>query len=126
MLKAIWPSIANIPNQIPGGSNITTSGMICYVIYWLIQFPFMFVSPQKIRYLFMAKGTLVPISWIAMLIWALVKDSSNGSLLSQKTNVDGISLSWAWIIALNNALGGFLTLTVNISDFTRYAKDERA
>ena len=126
MLKAIWPSIANIPNQIPGGSNITTSGMICYVIYWLIQFPFMFVSPQKIRYLFMAKGTLVPISWIAMLIWALVKDPSNGSLLSQKTNVDGISLSWAWIIALNNALGGFLTLTVNISDFTRYAKDERA
>ena len=126
MLKAIWPSIAHIPNQIPGGSNITTSGMICYVIYWLIQFPFMFVSPQKIRYLFMAKGTLVPISWIAMLIWALVKDPSNGSLLSQKTNVDGISLSWAWIIALNNALGGFLTLTVNISDFTRYAKDERA
>ena len=126
MLKAIWPSIAHIPNKIPAGSNITTSGMICYVIYWLIQFPFMFVSPQKIRYLFMAKGTLVPISWLAMLIWALVKDPSNGSLLSQKTNVDGISLSWAWIIALNNALGGFLTLTVNISDFTRYAKDERA
>ena len=126
MLKAIWPSIAHLPNKLSGGANITTSGMICYIIYWLIQFPFMFVSPQKIRYLFMAKGTLVPISWLAMLIWALVKDPSNGSLLSQKTNVDGISLSWAWIIALNNALGGFLTLTVNISDFTRYAKDERA
>ena len=126
MLKAIWPSIAHLPNKLSGGANITTSGMICYIIYWLIQFPFMFVSPQKIRYLFMAKAILVPISWIAMLIWAFVKVPSNGSLLSQKANVDGAALSWAWLSALNSALGIYSTLAVNIPDFTRYAKNERA
>ena len=126
MLKAIWPSIAHISNQLPGGSNITTSGMLCYILYWLILFPFMFVSPQKLRYLFMAKGILVPISWIEMLIWALVKAPSIGSVLPQKNKLNGNSLSWAWIIALNNSLGRFSALTVNISDFTRYAKDERA
>lgn len=125
MLKAIWPSIAYIPNQLPKGANITTSGMLCYILYWLILFPFMFVSPQKLRYLFMAKGILVPISWIAMLIWALVKAPSIGSV-PQKDKLNGNSLSWAWIIALNNSLGRFSALTVNISDFTRYAKDERA
>jgi hypothetical protein len=26
MLKAIWPSIAKIPNELPASSNITTSG----------------------------------------------------------------------------------------------------
>ena len=74
----------------------------------------------------MAKGILVPISWIAMLIWALVKAPSIGSVLPQKNKLNGNSLSWAWIIALNNSLGRFSALTVNISDFTRYAKDERA
>ena len=26
MLKAIWPSIAHLPNHLPPGANITTSG----------------------------------------------------------------------------------------------------
>ena len=35
--------------------------MLCYFLYWLIQFPLMFVSPQKIRWLFVAKG-MVPLN----------------------------------------------------------------
>ncbi|KLO16652.1 cytosine-purine permease, partial [Schizopora paradoxa] len=125
MLKAIWPSIAHMSNQLSPGANITTSGMLCYFLYWLIQFPFMFVSPQKIRYLFVAKGILVPIAWLAMLIWAFVKVPSHGSLFHQSANVSGSKLSWAWLSALNSALGIYSTLAVNIPDFTRYAKNER-
>ena len=91
---------------------------MCYVIYWLIQFPFMFVSPQQIRWLFVAKGILVPIAWLAMLIWAFVKVPGNNGLLAESTSLEGSNLSWSWLSALNSALGIYSTLAVNIPDFT--------
>ncbi|KDQ54500.1 hypothetical protein JAAARDRAFT_135506 [Jaapia argillacea MUCL 33604] len=128
MIKAIWPSFARVPNHLPAGANITTVGMASYLLYWLIQFPFMLVSPQKIRWLFLAKAIIVPPAWIAMLIWSFVKvpSSNPGGLLNQHTALSGAKLSWAWLSALNSALGIYSTLAVNIPDFTRYAKNERA
>ncbi|KAH9982021.1 cytosine-purine permease [Russula compacta] len=126
MLKAIWPSIAHLPNHLPPSANITTSGMICYFLFWLIQFPFMFISPQRIRWLFLAKAIIVPPTWLGLLIWAFVKVPPNTGLLSQKGKLSGSEFTWAWLSALNSALGSYATLGVNIPDFTRYAKNERA
>ncbi|KZV64629.1 cytosine-purine permease [Peniophora sp. CONT] len=128
MLKAIWPSLARLPNHLPENAHITTAGMMCYFLYWLIQFPLMFVSPQRIRWLFVLKAIIVPPTWLAMLIWAFVKvpTSSNAGLIADHASLHGASLSWAWLSALNSALGIYATLAVNIPDFTRYAKDERA
>ena len=105
----------------------------------------MFVSPQKIRWLFLAKSIIVPPTWSALLIWAFVKVPPNNGLFAQKAELRGSELSWAWLSALNSALGSFATLGVNIPDFTvghnlpfsvalthlrqtnqRYAKNERA
>jgi NCS1 family nucleobase:cation symporter-1 len=138
MLKAIWPSIARLPNHLPPSANITTTGtstgpapkfldsshaacfigMICYFLYWLIQLPFMFVSPQKIRWLFLAKAIIVPPTWLALLIWAFVKVPPGSGILARKAELSGSALSWAWLGALNSALGLYSTLGVNIPDFT--------
>ncbi|THG96210.1 hypothetical protein EW026_g5587 [Hermanssonia centrifuga] len=126
MLKAIWPSIQRLPNALPAGANITTAGLMCYFLYWLIQFPFMLISPQRIRWLFLLKALIVPPVWLAMLIWAVVKVPTSKGLFGQHANIAGASMSWAWLSALNSALGIYSTLAVNIPDFTRYAKNERA
>ncbi|KAL0572474.1 hypothetical protein V5O48_009481 [Marasmius crinis-equi] len=126
MLKAIWPSTARIPNHLPEGANITTVGMMCYIIYWLIQFPLMLVSPQRIRYLFTVKAFIVPAAFLAILIWAMVRAPPSVSLKPQRTQLSGSDFSWGWLSALNSALGIYATLAVNIPDFTRYAKTERA
>ena len=78
----------------------------------------MLVSPQRIRWLFMAKGIIVPIAWLAILIWAFVKVPSHGALFSQHAAISGSKLSYAWLSALNSALGIYSTLAVNIPDFT--------
>jgi nucleobase:cation symporter-1, NCS1 family len=78
----------------------------------------MFVSPQKIRWLFLAKSAIVPPTWLALLIWAFVKVPPNNGLFAQKAGLSGNNLSWAWLGALNSALGSFATLGVNIPDFT--------
>ena len=135
MIKAIWPPIAHLPNHLPPSAGITTSGanqsplvifdniyvfsgMLCYFLYWFIQFPFMFVSPQRIRPLFLAKAILVPPTWLALLIWAFVRVPPNNSLLAPKTALGSKELSWAWLSAFNSAIGFFATAGVNIPDFT--------
>ncbi|PPQ98652.1 hypothetical protein CVT24_004150 [Panaeolus cyanescens] len=126
MLKAIWPSIARVPNRLPESSHITTVGMMCYFLFWIIQFPLMFLSPHKIRHFFTLKGTLVPIAWLSMLIWAFVKVPASKSLENSHSTLSGAAMSWAWLSGLNSALGIYATLSVNIPDFTRYAKNEKA
>ncbi|KAH7104535.1 NCS1 nucleoside transporter family [Auriculariales sp. MPI-PUGE-AT-0066] len=127
MIKAIWPSFARFPNHLPASTPITSAGMLCYFIYWLIQFPFLLVSPQRIRWLFLAKVLIVPATWFAMMIWAFVRTSEkgSGSVFGASTTLHGSALAWAWLSALNSALGNFATLAVNIPDFTRYARSPR-
>ncbi|CEL52152.1 putative permease C1683,05 OS=Schizosaccharomyces pombe (strain 972 / ATCC 24843) GN=SPBC1683.05 PE=3 SV=1 [Rhizoctonia solani AG-1 IB] len=123
-LKAIWPSIARIPNGLSDSANITTVEMMCYFLYWLIQFPFLLVSPHKIRYLFIAKAILAPATGLAIMIWAFVR-SGGGPIFAQKATISGPALSWAMLSAMNSAIGNYATLSVNIPDFTRYARSPR-
>jgi NCS1 family nucleobase:cation symporter-1 len=120
LLRAIWPSIAHLPNHLSASANITSTGLLCYVLYWLLQLPFLLVSPQRIRWLFTAKAALVPAAWLAMLAWACarVPVSAPGGLFDQKATLRGSALGWAWLSALNSALGLYATLAVNIPDFT--------
>ncbi|KAF8141918.1 permease for cytosine/purines, uracil, thiamine, allantoin-domain-containing protein [Boletus edulis] len=126
MIKAIWPSIARMPNHLSPNANITSSGLLCYTIYWLIQLPFMLVSPHRVRLLFLVKGVVVPIAWLAMVIWAFVQVPPSGGLFAEHATISGPQFSWNWLSAMNSALGIYASLSVNIPDFTRYAKDEKA
>ncbi|KDN51568.1 hypothetical protein RSAG8_00113, partial [Rhizoctonia solani AG-8 WAC10335] len=123
-LKSIWPSSARIPNHLPEGAGITTLGIMCYVLYWLIQLPFLLVSPHKVRYLFIAKAILAPSAGLAMMIWGFVR-TGGGPIFEQKATISGSALSWAMLSAMNSAIGNYATLSVNIPDFTRYARSPR-
>jgi len=93
-------------------------GLLCYVLYWIIQFPFMLLSPHKIRWLFLIKGIIVPICWLAMVIWAFVRVPPSTGLFAQRATISGSQLTWSWLSAMNSALGAYATLSVNIPDFT--------
>jgi len=136
MLKAIWPSIAHVPNHLPISSHISTVGsypsshhslselmaylvgIMCYFLYWLIQLPLLLVSPQRIRHFFTVKSIVVPTAWLAILIWAMVRVPTKTSLAPHKSTLTGSATSWAWLSALNSSLGFYATLAVNIPDFT--------
>ena len=48
LLTAIWPSFANIPNHIPDSQGISTSGMCGFVLYFLLQLPFLCIPYTKV------------------------------------------------------------------------------
>ncbi len=92
--------------------------MMCYFIFWLIQLPFMLLSPQKVRHLFVAKSLIIPATWLSMLIWSVVKVPISQSMDQEHSTLSGKDLQWAYIKSMNSALGVWLTLAVNIPDFT--------
>jgi hypothetical protein len=57
-----------------------------------------------------------------MVIWAFVRVPSSQGLFKHHTSLEGAALSWAWLRALNSALGLYSTLAVNIPDFTVSAR----
>jgi len=105
-------------DNLPQAHQTLQPGIVCYFIYWLIQLPFMLISPQKIRWLFFAKAIIVPPSWLALLIWAFVKVPSSKGLFTLHATATGSDFSWAYLTALNASLGFYATLAVNIPDFT--------
>lgn len=83
------------------------------------------MHPNNLRYLFMAKSILVPIAFIAMLIWAFRSTNGTGGPLlssSATATISGSAYSYAWLSGLTAVIGNYATLSVNMPDFSRYSK----
>ncbi|KAH7084614.1 uracil permease [Paraphoma chrysanthemicola] len=126
MLTAIWPSFATLPNHLPASAGLTTAGMISYFIYWLIQFPMLLIPTHKLQYLFWVKTVLTPPVAIGMTIWVALKAGGNGAFFNRPSQVHGSERVWLWLSSMTSVTGGYSTLAVNISDFSRFSKDPYA
>ncbi|KAJ4293645.1 hypothetical protein N0V90_008929 [Kalmusia sp. IMI 367209] len=109
-------------NHIPESQGITTNTLISFILFWLIQLPFLYMHPNNLRWLFMVKSVIVPISWIAILVWAFVATDGGGELFDQKPTITGSAYSWAFLSSLTSVIGNYATLSVNQADFYRYSR----
>lgn len=50
-LRAIWPGIDNLHNTIPEKTGMNLQQFIGFVVYFVIQLPFVFLNPSRLRYL---------------------------------------------------------------------------
>ena len=114
MLGAIWPSFLTLPNRIPENQGIATNTMISFLIFWIAQIPFLYMHPNNLRWLFMAKSVIVPIAWIAILIWAFRSTGGDGGdIFNQRPTTHGSAYSWAYLTSMTSVIGNYATLSVN-------------
>ncbi|KAF2826605.1 uracil permease [Ophiobolus disseminans] len=121
MLGAIWPSFLTMKNTIDEEQGIETNTMISFFLFWLFSVPFLCMHPNNLRWLFMAKSIIVPVAWIAILIWAF-KSTDGGEMWDQKATIEGSAYSWAFLSSLTSVIGNYATLSVNQADFSRYSR----
>ncbi|KAF2670310.1 hypothetical protein BT63DRAFT_234466 [Microthyrium microscopicum] len=129
LLTAIWPSFKNIPNTIPADQGITTNGMCGFVLYFLLQLPFLCIPYTKVQYFFAMKSVIAPMIFLAVFGDTLHKAGgtiSNSTVITQGTTLGGSALAWAFFSNLNGVLGNYATLGLNIADFSRYANKPSA
>ncbi|GAA5831919.1 hypothetical protein JCM3766R1_000156 [Sporobolomyces carnicolor] len=122
-LTAIWPSFANFKNHLPASSGTTSSAMLCFGLFWIFQFPLCFIHPRKLKPLFILKGVTLPIVAIAMTAWCVHKAGDQKSaVLREAPRLSGTAHFFAVATAMNSCMSTWSTLSVNISDMSRYSK----
>ncbi|KAF7372641.1 Nucleobase cation symporter [Mycena venus] len=109
MLGAIFPSFKSFKNHLPPSAHVTSSQLLCFFIFYIIQLPLLFIHITKLRHLFMFKVIVIPIFGLALFGWAVERAHGFGPLFSQKTDVHGSSVALVFITG----------------DFTRFAKSPR-
>ncbi|KAH9905681.1 permease for cytosine/purines, uracil, thiamine, allantoin-domain-containing protein [Xylariomycetidae sp. FL2044] len=125
MLRAIWPSLGDYPNALPGSASVASNKLIAYFVFWALQFPLLLIHPRKMRWLFLVKSVCAVVAAFAMLGWA-VRAGGSGPVFEQTSKLAGASKSWAYVAGVNIAISGKTTLAVNMADLTRYAKHPSA
>ncbi|GAA5894947.1 nucleobase cation symporter-1 family protein [Sporobolomyces salmoneus] len=126
MLRAIWPSFKHFPNHLPASAHVTSSQLLCYFIFFIVQLPFLYIHISKLRHLFMAKIILMPIFGITLFGWAVGSAGGFGKTFSRPTKIiDGRPVAVVFFQAMSSAISPKATLSLNICDFSRYAKSPK-
>jgi nucleobase:cation symporter-1, NCS1 family len=118
LLTAAWSGWA----AIPGGMAIT------FAVFWLIQLAVILRGIEAIRFLQSWAAPLLLLGGIALLIWAIRNAGGLGVILSesQRLQLGGRSFWAIFPAALTATVGYWATLSLNIPDFTRFAKSQKS
>lgn len=123
ILRAWIPSLPAIsvdgafPNVLP---------FICFLVFWLLNMIVVYLGVESIRKLLVFKAIFLPVAALALLFWAIGAAKGLGPILDQPSTLKGAAFWNYFFPALTGMVGFWATLSLNIPDFTRYAKSQRA
>lgn len=127
MLHVVWPGIATLPQIFPEALHLQTGPAITFLIFWLVNMWVVYKGIESIRKLLLFKAVFLPLAAFALFGWALLAAKGIGPLLSAPSKFETASQFWTFFFpALTGMVGFWATLSLNIPDFTRYAKSQRA
>ncbi|PCH35196.1 NCS1 nucleoside transporter family [Wolfiporia cocos MD-104 SS10] len=121
MLRAMWPSVNNIPNSMPASSGTNTRDFMCFFLFWLISLPAIWMPLHKVRHLFTVKSIIVPIAGITFFIWCIVKAHGVGPIVHQPATAHGSTLGWSMVSSIMSCISNMATLVTNAPDFASRA-----
>src|SRR5262249_37934537 len=115
---AAWPSLAGTP-------GLTAIG---FLAFWAIQVAIILRGIDAIRKLSALVAPVLMTGSIVLLIWAVRHAGGLGYILSQSAQLQkGHGDFWALFpAALTANVGYWATLSLNIPDFTRFARSQRS
>ncbi|MCL4493592.1 MAG: NCS1 family nucleobase:cation symporter-1 [Firmicutes bacterium] len=124
-LLVLIPSWSRISNAFTFvGMNF--GGWVGFMIFWFLNIWIIFHGIQAVRRFEAWAGPAVLALGLGLLIWAYTAAHGFGPIIAQPAKVHGAAL-WAVIIpSLTGVVGFWATLSLNIPDFTRFAKSQKA
>ena len=127
MLKIWWPAIENLQPIFPESFGLQTGPAITFLLFWLLNMIVVYLGVDSIKKLLVFKAFFLPIAALALLFWAISAGNGLGPILAQPSKFSTSTDFWHYFFpALTGMVGFWATLSLNIPDFTRYAKSQRA
>jgi len=127
MMKLWIPSLATLPQVFPSSFGLQTGPAICFFLFWLLNMYVVYLGVESIKKLLVFKAFFLPIAALALLFWAINAGKGLGPILNQPSKfATNAAFRDFFFPALTGMIGFWATLSLNIPDFTRYAKSQEA
>ncbi|KAK5110442.1 hypothetical protein LTR62_005793 [Meristemomyces frigidus] len=126
MIQAIWPSFKHWHvDSLPASAAISAPDLLSFSIFWILQFPFLWLSVNTLRWMFMVKVIVMPFFGVALFTWALTAANGWGPLFSIPNDVShtGWNVAYVFCSTITAAISSNATFAINMGDITRYAHD---
>ena len=124
----LWiPSLETLPQIFPTSWGLQTGPAICFFLFWLLNMYVVYLGVESIKKLLVFKAFFLPFAALALLFWAINAGNGLGPILEQPSKfTTSASFFHFFFPALTGMVGFWATLSLNIPDFTRYAKSQKA
>lgn len=124
LLLQLWPQIGLIQGEILGVGIIPFS---CFMAFWLMNLFFVWQGLNSIKWLETLCAPFLIMGGIALLYWAYQNADGISTVFQTTSQFASTTEFWQFFFpALTGIIGFWATLSLNIPDFTRYAKNQRA
>jgi len=128
IFAVFWPGIAASAGS--GAFGITAPEFACFMFFWGINMLVIYKGIESIRLLLNIKAPLLIALGLLLLWWAWRNAGGFGPILSQPSAFEPgqpkAGQFWGFFFpALTGMVGFWATLSLNIPDFSRYAKTQR-
>ncbi|MCB2156041.1 NCS1 family nucleobase:cation symporter-1 [bacterium] len=104
--------------------GINAGEIICFFIFWAINLVVIINGMKWIKWLEKLAAPLLIALGLAMLVWAWAKVGT-AELFATKSTLKGGAFWGAFVPALTAVVGYWATLSLNIPDFSRFAKSQK-
>lgn len=112
---------------LPSWAVFSWGQAIGFLIFWAMNVYFIVKGMESIKWLEALGAPFLLIVGIALLIWAYVQGGGWGPILSQPSKFQTVGEFWKFFIpSLTGMVGYWATLSLNIPDFSRFAKSQKA
>src|SRR5438045_5498872 len=114
----------------PAFLGITLAEFVCFLFFWAINMFVVYKGIESIRFLLNIKAPLLIALGLLLLAWAYRNAGGFGPILAQPSAFDPgqpkAGQFWSFFVpSLTGMIGFWATLSLNIPDFSRYARTQR-
>ncbi len=116
MTRIIWP-----------GAGTPAVSWICFFAFWLLNMYVVWRGIEIIKKLDAVSAPFMTIVLLLLLFWVTSKAGGLGPVLSQPSRFHSTAAFFRFFVpSLTGMVGFWATVALNIPDFTRYAKSQKA
>jgi NCS1 family nucleobase:cation symporter-1 len=112
---------------LPDWAKFDWGPAVGFLIFWAMNVYFIVKGTESIKWLESASAPFLILIGLGLLAWAYVRGGGFGPILSHPSKFQTLGEFWSFFVpSLTGMVGFWATLSLNIPDFSRYAKSQRA